>query len=137
MNHYYKDILEKIDEEPQWFDEHAVPRFCPYSPDEVADIYADEVAFFEIACQNCGYRFIVAASSNKTHRQLIELDSGIKQDSIKEIIDKYGEVFWHDPPNIRCCGPGPTMTSDFIKILEYWHRDGFDWKKQTLKLTND
>jgi hypothetical protein len=53
MHNYYKDIISKIPEEPQWFDEEAVPRYCPFTPDKLANIYADECALVLIQCQGC------------------------------------------------------------------------------------
>jgi len=44
MNTYYGDILELTDKQPQWFDENAVPRFCTFSTQKLAYIYAKEAA---------------------------------------------------------------------------------------------
>ena len=40
MNTSYYDITSKIDEHPQWWDEHAVPRYCKFGPGLAADIYS-------------------------------------------------------------------------------------------------
>jgi hypothetical protein len=40
MYRRYDDILSRIAEEPTWFDEHAVPRYCTFAPDQIANIYA-------------------------------------------------------------------------------------------------
>lgn len=60
MHHCYDDILSRIPEEPIWFDEHAVPRYCEFDPKRVANAYADEVALVEVTCQSCGRLFHVA-----------------------------------------------------------------------------
>ena len=60
MRSYYKDILDRIDEEPSWFDDFGVPRYCSFSPQELSNIYATEAALAEISCQSCGHSFKVA-----------------------------------------------------------------------------
>jgi hypothetical protein len=48
---HYDDILSKIPEAPQWFDEHAVPRYCEFAPDRCADIHCAEAVLIRITCQ--------------------------------------------------------------------------------------
>ena len=111
MNRYYKDIID-IAGEPQWWDEHAVPRYCEFSP-AMLDIYAREVAFFRIACQNCGREFDVALSWS-----IIDQATGHEPLSHTWFTDlSYG-----DPPNVGCCMSGPTMNSVFIKTHSLWTR---------------
>lgn len=121
MKHHYEDIRTKINEEPQWWDEHAVPRYCRFSPRETANIYARQVVLYEIACQNCGHRFKVCESWTPydSHRKSLVEDA------------KAGRLHYGDPPNINCCPSGPTMNSEFIKVLEIWQyeREQFDWEK--------
>jgi hypothetical protein len=113
MHQYYEDIISKLGN-PIWWDEHAVPRYCEFSPEEVADIYAREVVYFLIECQNCGRMFRVAIS-NSGYDKKYE-----KYSLIPHILEK--SIGYGDPPNIRCCGAGPTMTSDNLCVLEFWHR---------------
>jgi hypothetical protein len=47
----YSDITERIAEPPKWWDEHGVPRYADYDPWRVANIYAEETALVEAACQ--------------------------------------------------------------------------------------
>ena len=115
MNLCYHDILSKIGEEPQWFDERAVPRFVAFSPDECADIYADEVALAEIRCQGCGRPFRVAFSLSVVSK----INAAVQTTLADEIRAK--ELHYGDPPNIECCPAGPTMNSEPVRVLEYWH----------------
>ncbi len=127
MNHHYADILSRIPEEPLWFDEHAVPRYEPFTPDSVANVYADECVLLLIACQRCGHQFKVAVASS---RHQICARPGPKR-TLAEAI-RAGEVGWGDPPNVNCCPAGPTMSSDTLKILEYWRRDELaDWQRDS------
>lgn len=129
MNEYYKDIIEKIPEKPTWFDEHAVPRYCQFSPREIANIYADECALVLIACQSCKTEFKVALSHDKMdnvrYRMMFDRDCPSLANEIGDRTIHYG-----DPPNIECCPTGPTMNSVPIKVLQYWERwNIFEWKR--------
>lgn len=113
MHVYYGDILEKISEEPQWWDECAVPRFCEFSPDKVADIYAREVALVLIECQSCGAPFKVAFSYG--------VRAYWKEEKSLEDCVREGRIHYGDPPHY-CCAAGPTMNSVPIRVLEFWKR---------------
>lgn len=121
----YADIRSRIEGAPVWFDENAVPRYEPFRPQALADIYAQEAALVLIGCQSCRTRFTVAFSrSHMDHmldlmakRETVTLAERIRDDSLH-----YG-----DPPNIGCCPAGPTMNCDDIAVLEYWHRPDFAW----------
>lgn len=126
MNHHYEDIRSRISEEPRWWDEHAVPRYCDFKPTEVADIHADEAVLIVIACQSCGHRFKVALTSSRWSR----LDLTTKRSRPKLSEYPVGEVGWGDPPNIDCCGAGPTMTSDTVGVLEFWELQDFEWTRR-------
>lgn len=108
MKAYYGDILSRIKETPLWFDEHGVPRYEPFRPDLVANIYAVEAALVRIHCQNCRYKFDVAFSSAERDKELLT-------DLVVRMALSYG-----DPPNVRCCPSGPTMTSDAKRVLQFW-----------------
>lgn len=122
MHRHYIDILSRITEPPTWFDELAVPRFGAFAPAALADIYADECALMEIRCQACGQSFQVAMSTG-SH----EYAFGKPRLSADVSGLHYG-----DPPNMQCCAPGPTMSSEPIRVLEFWTRDAFDWIRQPL-----
>lgn len=119
MNRDYSDIMELIKQSPGWFDENAVPRYCRFSPDKLANIYADEASLVEVECQGCRRRFRVAHSELNQHNQLWGKAGKGRIAFISDLISerrlKYG-----DPPNIRCCAAGPTMSSIPIRVLEYW-----------------
>lgn len=121
MHTNYSDILKRIDEQPLWFDENAVPRYDPFHPQMLSDIYADEAALVLIMCQSCHKRFKVAMSVSIVHKmRALQMDMKFRsiRDSIKEQL-----IFYGDPPNIQCCPSGPTMSSETISVLEYWYRD--------------
>ena len=129
MNHHYADIRDRISEPPIWFDEAAVPRYCPFTPEETANIYAKECALVEIACQDCGTRFLVAFSYHPMDDMLKEerFRGGTLADSVRE-----GRIHYGDPPNVLCCLAGPTMNSEPIRVVEFWQRGGenrFDWER--------
>jgi hypothetical protein len=137
MHRDYEDIRSRIAEPPQWFDENAVPRYCPFAPQHVANLYACEVVLAEIACQACGRLFHVAFSMDlmeqtRTERTLEDLIRG-------------RHLHYGDPPNVGCCAVGPTMNSVPRRVLEYWrchHREYvgpggtitdmryFDWRRE-------
>jgi len=125
MHANYRDIIGKLGE-PRWWDEHAVPRYCEFSPDRVANIYATEVALAEIACQSCGHRFRVAFSWSQSAWINYQIPR------LSEILCSYGELDYGDPPNLPCCPAGPTMMSDPVGVIEFWKRDGttkYEWKR--------
>jgi len=139
MNQYYEDILKLTDREPMWFDEEAVPRFCSFHPNKVSNIYADEVALVLIQCQNCHTEFKVALSDThySINKLMFEKALGRKLGTLAQSIRSHA-VHYGDPPNIECCAAGPTMNCDDIRILEYWRRSKFDWKRDKrleIKLT--
>lgn len=138
MNHHYRDIRDRVAAPPAWFDERAVPRYCEFSPDEAANIYADECCLAEIRCQDCGHKFKVAFSSSVTdivRRWMVLHD---KEERITQA-DAAGmflaadikarRLHYGDPPNSGCCMAGPTMNSTMCRVLEFWHRPNFDWER--------
>lgn len=118
----YKDITEKLGT-PLWWDDYGVPRYCDFEPMAVADIYAKEAALVVVACQNCQRQFPVAITSSA-----MEMVRG--GSTVRDVIES-GTTGWGDPPNIGCCASGPTMTSDDVKVLEFWEVDekSRDWSR--------
>jgi len=123
MNHHYSDIRERIAEEPKWFDENAVPRYCEFAPNETADIYAYEVALVLIECQSCERKFRVAMSASLGRQN----GPVLERPWLKPAELEYG-----DPPNVHCCPTGPTMNSVPIRVLEFWecHRRPGRWNRR-------
>jgi hypothetical protein len=62
VHQYYEDILSRIAEEPVWFDEYAVPRYCGFAPTKLANIYSRETTLAEVTCQVCKRSFYIAFS---------------------------------------------------------------------------
>ena len=112
MHQYYKDILDRIDEAPTWFDDDGVPRFGDFSPGKLGTIYASEAALAEVSCQACGRMFKVALTEAFACKRL-----GLSDEI------RLRRVHYGDPPNVNCCGAGPSMNSEMQRILEYWPRD--------------
>jgi hypothetical protein len=119
VHRHYADILSRVVDPPLWFDECAVPRFDSFTPKLLANIYASEAALLEISCQSCGERFQVAISRVRDDPSCPTL-----ADSIRAQHMHYG-----DPPNMRCCPSGPTMSADVLRVLEYWRRESHDWQR--------
>lgn len=120
MHQYYKDILDRIDEPPTWFDDNGVPRFGDFSPRHLGNIYASEAALAEIACQFCGRMFKVALT-DAFARERLGLSDEIR----------LARVHYGDPPNVNCCA-GVSSNSVMRTILEYWYRDyevSSDWRR--------
>lgn len=113
MKHHYRDIRDRAGD-PVWHDEYGVPRYCDFTPREIADIYGDEVCLLLIRCQNCGREFRVALSWGVHDRV-----SGISP--LAERVSE-GTVHYGDPPNVECCPAGPTMNSIPVRVLEFWRR---------------
>lgn len=129
MHTNYDDIIKKIAEPPQWWDEFAVPRFCPFNPQRVADIYANEAALIEIACQNCGTHFMVAVS-NDYAMESVRMHSKINRSALADSIQRR-TLHWGDPPNTSCCAVGASMNCEDIRVVEFWRRgyDDMEWKR--------
>lgn len=130
MNCGYEDIRSRIAEKPRWFDEHAVPRYCEFTPKALADIYATEAVLAEIACNGCGHKFNVAISFNY-------LDAVRRNTESLEALIKSRCLHYGDPPNVGCCASGPTMNSDMVRVIEYWRMgDDFEWvRDHSLEVT--
>jgi hypothetical protein len=124
VNPCYRDIYELTDANIQWFDENAVPRFCKFAPRHTANIYAQECALAVIKCAACGCLFTVAFSYHDTQRMMLGLAPWPVHHRITERSLAYG-----DPPNVECCGAGPTMQADTVQVLEYWERVNREWKR--------
>jgi hypothetical protein len=123
VHHHYADIRRLTDCPPIWFDEYAVPRYCAFAPDQTANIYAKEACLYEIACQSCGRRFIVCDTWSTVDEAL----RGIPR--LSEQIRAHDELSYGDPPNVECCPAGPTMTSEPVRVLEFWRREKSEWRR--------
>jgi hypothetical protein len=118
MHEDYDDIRSRISEPPTWFDEHAVPRYCEFSPERCADIYASQACLLLIECQGCGREFRVALSWSD-HDPKHALDELIRT----------VEIHYGDPPNVSCCLSGPSMNSVPRRVLQFWRRTRPEWDR--------
>lgn len=125
MNQRYHELLAALGA-PQWFDEHAVPRFIPFAPGECANIYADQVLLVEIRCQACRTPFRVAFSESLASLLVKRITAPRLFDAVA-----HGGPHYGDPPNVACCAAGPTMNSEPIRVIEAWERpDPFEWVRR-------
>ena len=122
MHRHYADILALAAAPPLWFDEHAVPRFAPFTPDIIADISADEAVLLMIACQNCRIEFHVALSSSYIKRIVRKAFEGNHVPMLAAQITAK-TLHYGDPPNMGCCPAGPTMNCIDLRVLEYWRKN--------------
>ena len=138
MNNHYEDIRNLIDRDPIWFDENAVPRYCRFSPREVACIYADEIVLALIRCQNCQREFHVAFSSSKAKRvRSFIMETDCVEKMTLELLDRYRlanavklrTLHYGDPPNVSCCPAGPSMNSEMIRVVQFWKSFRLEWKR--------
>ena len=107
----YNDIRSRIPEEPKWWDQNGCPRYNDPIPSNCSDIYAEYVAFMEIACQTCDHRFIVEASLSMMRRTVYKIEWNPL------------DLHYGNPPNIGCCPGGATMTSTRKMLISAWKRD--------------
>ena len=110
----YKDIRDRIDAKPTWFDEEGVPRYCVFSPDQCANIYARQCLLMSISCQSCQHPFLVALSWN--------MGLPLFCKPLSELVES-GDIHYGDPPNVGCCPAGPTMNSVPHQVLEFWQQN--------------
>lgn len=136
MHEFYRDIRDRIPEDPIWFDEHAVPRYAPFSPGLCADVYAKEAVLLRILCQSCGYPMDVAVTCGykyaiklgwwKREQELIE--AAIKGTYlVKEIQEN--TIHYGDPPYHACPGGGETMNCVDVAVLQYWRNTALEWQR--------
>ena len=129
VNHHYSDIRDLTDQPVNWWDEHAVPRYCEFSPKEVANIYAVECALVEIACQDCNTGFHVAFSWSRTEHGYRRDGQFWTKMSEPMTVERVRLLHYGDPPNITCCAAGPTMNSEPRKVLEFWRQPDSKWER--------
>lgn len=118
MNPDYTDIIAKAGT-PLWYDEYGVPRYIEFHPTRCAMLGAEEAFLVEIQCQGCGEAFLVALTWKDESRYWMgkELPPGNRLTTTGGNGLHYG-----DPPNSNCCPSGPTMSSDFHRIVQGWIR---------------
>jgi hypothetical protein len=121
----YSDIRSLIKQEPVWFDNHGVPRYDTFKPEDMPNIYAREACLMRIVCQGCRERFLVGLTPSFPINDISDdrLQRQIEQGTIK-----YGDPPRHRYPGNRTQGcAGEMMTSNSLKIVEYWRKVNGDW----------
>ena len=119
----YDDIHSRIADPIRWWDDNGVPRYCDFSP-EKCGVYDDVVALVEVGCQACMKRFRVAVTFDGESRRQVGEQYALPT------IGNIGSFAYRDPPSHfhgtdGCVGN--TMTSESIRVLEFWQRDQQDW----------
>lgn len=120
MKSDFKDIRDRIAEEPTWFDAIGTPRYGPFDPELCPDIYANEVLLVEIGCQACKKQFMVEMHTDRWLHSSPALSGMIKEGNL-------GYIHYGDPPYHNCVGD--TMNCLDIKVIEFWSKDTstLDW----------
>ena len=123
----YLDLLLEHADPPLWYDEAGCPRWVEFSHELTNNIYADRVVLIEQTCQSCTRTFKVVRSQDQIKRVVHDH---------KDWLNRPENALCHkDPP---CFGvkdgkldqcSGSTMTARTEKILEFWIREGIDWKR--------
>lgn len=115
----YQDIIDRAGP-PDWWAPRGVPRYGAFDPRAI-DIYAEQVALYEIACQGCGYRFKATSTWSSSTAQIARMWrlGTIADNSIRAALEQGRGLDYGDPPNVGCCDVGPTMTACFVRLLEY------------------
>lgn len=120
MHHHYRDITDRIEEPPSWWDENGTPRYGKFTPDQSANVYVDQVVLLEIACQACCTKFKVCMSSGSMDRIRHNTEG------LKEAVGA-GYIHYGDPPNSGCCAAGATMNCDDLRVLEFHVMEDRAW----------
>lgn len=118
MTQTFADIKALTDKLPTWYDEHGIPRYCEFTPDEVVSIYAQRAAFLEISCQCCSEKFMVAM-------HLDMLGAGTHKEW-GDTPEAAALLHYGDPPAHGCTGD--SMNCIDLRIVEYWVRL-IEWAK--------
>ena len=119
----FEDILQAANRKPLWYDDHGTPRFSPYYPELSPNIYSDESCLYEIKCQYCHEKFLVSECWDRFESISHPYDwPANMSECIKKEMLSYG-----DPPRHDCVGD--TMTSDTIRVVEFWKKAIMKWNR--------
>ena len=113
MQQAYHDIKDKLGE-PLWYDEAGVPRYAEFHPTLANDVYAQEIALLEVACQHCGW-----------HYQVALMGGGIMMHT------PLNTLRWIDDPPEHGCPIGETESAEMLRVLQFWQRGentGYEWR---------
>ena len=132
MKSNYADIRARIDEEPTWWDENGCPRYGKFHPNLSPNIYAHEVMLLEIACQECGRRFLVEMSTRPWFDTSFRAQITACQERRARGDNHLGTpVHYGDPPRHDGdkCAAGHTMNCYDLRIVEFWVKKRRDWMR--------
>lgn len=118
MHIHYKDILERIQEEPTWWDNNGCPRYGEFNPMLAPNVYAIEVLLLLISCQNCRKRFKVEMHFDMLDQFNLIKDPIVKVPTLKDCIEAKERIHYGDPPFHNCVGD--SMNCYDLKVLEFW-----------------
>ena len=102
-----------------------MPRYDPFTPDMLG-IYDDRAVLYEVQCASCGRLFRVAESQQLLAR-LVSGDDDLGY-WFRQVAPYYGDAPRHDHPYGGRCA-GETMTSDTVRVIEFWRKDKLDWER--------
>lgn len=120
----YKDLRTRLGK-PLWIDQHGVPRYDEFTPQDAAEIYNDFVLVMDVKCQSCGKMFKCVTSIAK---HSLWLKSTPVEPTTKNILSHlfgWGDAPWHtqhgdeDDFNGQCAGT--AMSTDYV-ASEFWVR---------------
>lgn len=121
MKAQFDDIIKRAGT-PAWYDVDGIPRYGEFNPDDVANIYANHIAFIHVGCQNCYETFYV---TNHCHKGIAEADRRIIGLDNPEIsLPSKGDIGWFrygDPPRHNCIGD--TMNSIPLEVLKFYIKE--------------
>lgn len=139
MHPDYRDIIGKLGT-PIWYYNQSVsvPRYLRFHPD-LCGIYDEVAALVVIRCQCCHREFFVSVSYCQLDRcQRNEHGDFQFKDIVLPTAEDPGWFdAWGDPPRHgdKECGAGDTMTSEMVRIAEFWIQErsnnwDTDWKRK-------
>ena len=141
MHPDYQDITSKLGD-PIWYynQKAAIPRYLPFHP-EWCGVYDEVAALTVIRCQCCHREFFASVSYSQMDRCQRNAEGKFQfEDIILPTADDPGWFdVWGDPPRhgkmgLGSCAAGDTMTSEMVRIAEFWVREqvnGFpEWKRK-------
>lgn len=110
MKSNYRDIRDRIPEEPEWYDQNGVPRYGKFDPALCPNIYSNQVFLLKIACQDCHREFRVEMHSDWY-----------------DVVRHPSKLHYGDPPIHECVGD--TMNCVDLEVLQVWRRLDHKWER--------
>lgn len=123
----YDDIKSRINEEPKWYTENGVPRYCDFSPKETG-VYSHFAVLVEIECQVCHQLFLIGEGFDRFNLQAIwQNDEDNFRIKLEDVVKTWS---FGDPPRHDCEWGGDTMTSNEVRFVEVWEaQNGIGWSR--------